>query len=272
MYGLISEQEFEINNTAQYRLSVQVSLNGFSFSVIDPAKNKLLAIQRSPAVISSENFLGRRFMEWLGKHELLKSCYAETRLLFYTDKFTLVPGEIYIKERQDDIFHLVFGNQSGNLITENLMENISGHLLFSVPTGLKEAFNSTFSDYLLIHPLVVLNQKIQNKVQKGGRILVLYFEKNSFSLLLYIDNNLQLTNSYKFFHTNDVIYYVLSVIKQQGISLKDVKLFLAGDINYDYETYKNLKKYFSETDFFIPDIDYDSQVFQESLHGFVTLC
>ena len=152
------------------------------------------------------------------------------------------------------------------------MENISGHLLFSVPTGLEEAFNRTFSDYLLIHPLVVLNQKIQNRVQRGGKIMVLYFEKSSFSLLLYIDNSLRLTNSYKFFHTNDVIFYVLSVIKQQGTGLKDVNLFLAGDINYDDKPYKNLKKYFSETDFFVPDIDYDSQVFQKSLHGFVTLC
>lgn len=272
MHELITEPEFEINNTSKYRLSIQVSLNGFSFSIIDIDKNKLLALQKSPATISSDNFLGRRFAEWSSQQELFKNNFAETRLLFNTEKFTLVPNEIYIKEKQKDIFCLIFGKQSGNSLKEIFLEDIHGHVLFTIPNELEETFKNTFSNYFLLHPVAILNRKIQNTDGKDKKTAVLYFEKNYFFLLFYADKKLQLINSFSFIHINDVIFYILSVLKQQETPKDDVKLFLAGDINSDDELHKNLGKYFSDTNFFIPDINYDSNVFPQSLHHIVTLC
>ncbi len=272
MHNLIAVPELKINNTNKYRLSIQVSLNGFSFSIIDTAKNKLLAVQESPATISSENFLGRRFNEWSSEHELLKNNYAETLLLFDTEKFTLVPSEIYIEEKKDDIFRLVFGRQAGNSLKDYFIENIPCHLLFAIPNELEETFDNTFSNYSLLHPVAVLNQKMQTIRAKEKKILILYFERNYFSLLFYVAKKLQLTNSFSFTHINDVIFYILSILEQQETTKFDVKLFLAGDINSDDERHNKLKKYFSNIDFFIPDINYDSNTLQQLLHRFVTLC
>jgi len=272
MHELITEPEFEINNTSKYRLSIQVSLNGFSFSIIDIDKNKLLALQKSPATISSDNFLGSRFTEWSSQQELFKNNFAETRLLFNTEKITLVPAEIYIKENQDDIFRLIFGKQSGNSLKEIFIEDIPGHVIFTLPIELEEAFKNTFSNYFLLHPVAVLNSKIQSSDGTDKKILALYFEKNYFFLLFYVDKKLQMINSFIFTHINDVIFYILSVLKQQETSKVEVKLFLAGDINSDDELHKNLEKYFADINFFIPDINYESNVFPQSLHHIVTLC
>jgi len=272
MHELITEPEFEINNTSKYRLSIQISLNGFSFSITDIDKNKLLALQKSPVTISSDNFLTRRFTEWSSQHKLFKNNFAETRLLFNTEKFTLVPGEVYIEEKQDDIFRLVFGKQTGNSLKEIFIEDLPGHLLYTIPDELEEALKNTFSNYFLLHPVAVLNRKIQNTDRKDKKNMVLYFEKNYFFLLFYVDNKLQLINSFSFIHINDVIFYILSVLKQQETRKDDVKLFLAGDINSDDELHKNLKKYFGDTNFFIPDINYENNVFRQSLHHIVTLC
>ena len=180
MYEVIAEKGFDLNHTKKYKLSIQVSLDGFSFSIIHPGKNRLLALQNYPAKISSEKFLGKRFSEWTGKNQILSKKYAEIKILFYTNKFTLIPAEIYTKKKGDDIFRFIFGNQSAGEIKDCYLENIPGHLYFNIPTDLEQALENTFPGYELLHPIAVLDMKIKSRLKKEKNSLILHFYKNHF--------------------------------------------------------------------------------------------
>jgi hypothetical protein len=72
MNALTTDPAFDINRTEEYKLSIQVSLDGFSFSVVHVHENRLLAFGQFPITVSSESFLGRRFTEWLNEVECCK--------------------------------------------------------------------------------------------------------------------------------------------------------------------------------------------------------
>jgi hypothetical protein len=272
MSELITVPEFNIDNTKQYRLSIQVSLNGFSFSIINPDENKLLALHRSPATISSENFLARRFKEYIDQNDLLTADYAETSIIFHTGKFTLVPEEIYCKEKQADILQLLFGKQIiNNSAVRDYPENMSSHLIYAVPNDLEKVFNNTFQDFSLNHTLTVLNNKIQAGQEKEEDTLLLYFEKKSFSLMLYSGGQLLLATNFNYNHENDIVFYITSVLKNQASANKNTKLLVSGDIDTHEPAYKTLDEYFNISPFY-PAINYNTEVFQESPHRYITLC
>jgi hypothetical protein len=271
MDSLKTDPTFDINRAEEYKLSIQVSLDGFSFSVIHPGEKRLLALQHSPVPVSSENLLGRRFREWYENEELLKKKFAKTRLLFSSPRITLVPAKFYDYEKQSSLAELVFGNLGANATRDNYWPGVEGNLVFTIPESLQKVFDQKFPGNLIVHPLSVYNKRILQKKSSGSNLVAAYFEKSWFSLLLYENEQLQLVNSFSTSHPTDVLFYILSVLKQQDISAKETRLLLAGDISQEGEIYISLSQWFKGVDFFIPEISYHRESFNESLHRYIPL-
>lgn len=271
MDRLKTDPTFDSNRTEEYKLSIQVSLDGFSFSVIHPREKRLLALQHSPVPVSSENLLGRRFREWYGNEELLKKKFSKTRLLFSSPKITLVPANFYDYEKQSSLAELVFGNLGANAIRDNYWPGVEGNLVFTIPESLQKIFDQKFPGIIVVHPLSVYNKRILQEKSEGSSLVAAYFEKNWFSLLLYEGEQLQVVNSFSTSYPTDVLFYISSVLKQKEISPKNTKLLLAGDVSGDGEIYKKLDQWFNGVDFFVSDISYNRESFNESLHRFIPL-
>ena len=72
MSELVSYEWFDIEKTYKYILSIQVSLDGFSFSVLSQHEDNVLAFKTNQLKISSAALIPRRFNDWLESEELLK--------------------------------------------------------------------------------------------------------------------------------------------------------------------------------------------------------
>ncbi|HDR52106.1 MAG TPA: DUF3822 family protein [Mariniphaga anaerophila] len=271
MDSLKTDPKFDINRTEEYKLSIQVSLDGFSFSVIHPGEKQLLALHHSPVPVSSENLLGRRFEEWFGNEGLLKKKFAKIRLHYSSPKITLVPAKFYDYEKQNRLARLVFGNLGVNATRDNYWPGVEGNLVFTIPESLLNVFDQTFPGIVVVHPLSVYNKRILQGKSEGGNVMALYFEKSWFSLMLYEDEQHQVVNSFGTSYPTDVLFYISSVLKQRELSSKNTKLLLAGDVSSDGEIYKMLGQWFNDANFFVPDISYNRELFNESLHRFIPL-
>src|SRR6056297_1767752 len=108
MHELIKDPGFDLNRTNDYTLSIQVSLDGFSFCVVRKADDRLMAIKNTPVTISEEKFLTRRFSEWIKSEEIPNKTFESVRIIFHTERFTLVPREIFDREKQYALFNLLF--------------------------------------------------------------------------------------------------------------------------------------------------------------------
>ncbi|WP_372948509.1 DUF3822 family protein [Mariniphaga sp.] len=270
MIALTTDPGFDFNRTEKYKLSIQVSLDGFSFSVVDPFENRLLATGLFPITISSEKFLGRRFAEWLNDVEVLQKKYAEIKLFYFSEKFTLVPSSFYEFTNQNKVIETAFGKLNNNSVRDNYLPEDEANLIFSVPNSLKETFEKAFPGCIILHPISILSQKIhQNFItDKNERILALSFQNNFFSLLLFVNKKLQIINNYYFKHPNDVVFYVLSVLKSRNISPAKTALLLSGKINSSSEITASLPNYFSQTEFLKASAHYNENIFGEQVQQF----
>lgn len=243
MSEIIFDNYFEPYKTKEeYTLYIHISLDGFSFSVINTYERRLLAYNTTPLKISNETFLARRFNEWIKSEKLFQNEFKKIYIIFDTEKFTIVPEEYYDCDLKSEIINLIF-EITGNFEIEAIkIEELNAKLLFCIPSGLKEIFELHFKDFELVHPVKTLTENLPDNCKKFR--LITYFGKNCFYALLFKGNNLLLSNSFIILHENDTVFYILSLLKQMKVSRQAVDLFVAGNnITADSKPYTKIQKY-----------------------------
>ena len=269
MSEIITDISFDLTRTKEYILSIQVSQDGFYFSVIH--NNQLLALEKFPVKISADKFLGRRFSEWLSDRDFFEKPFAETRIVYFTGKMTVVPGDFYDYDKQDDIINLIFGKQNGYTSHDNYWTENRCNLVFSVPEQFLKEAGQKFSEFQLIHPATVLNQKIQPYLEDNNVIMALYFDNNSFCHILYSNRELKSVNCYNFTNADDVTFYVLSLLNINNISYKDTEIILAGEIEAYDEIYNKLNRHAGKVSIIKPQVTFDPEIFINPMHRFNTI-
>lgn len=262
MYKL-SEESFDLEKTYEYILSIQVSLGGFSFSVVCPTENRLLAFKTTPLKISSPSLIARRFDEWYRSESLLHHPFKKTRVIVFGDKFTLVPRHLYKNNTASEITGLLFDSNQTPELAENLVEKIDAKLLFSLPNGLNEAIRRIIGECEIVHPAKALINAFPETAKPHG--LVVLFNENSLYLLLANRNKVLLANSFRINHANDVVYFVLTTLKQMGISSKSTSLIVTGKSGKHGESLSLLEKYFPGTERYTPGLATENTGLTEEL-------
>ena len=267
MYGLVTDESFELEKTNDYILSIQVCLDGFSFSIIHHQEKRLLALQHMPLTISSERFITRRFNEWLESEEMFQRTFHEIRLIVASEKFALIPDSLYNPNYKRTVIQPVLETDATEDISENFIEAFGIKLIFTLPSQLK----NTLQDVEIVHPVKLLIEKRPAISTKNG--LILWFNSGRCYFILYTNSQLILANYFKITHENDVIYYVLTTFKQLEVLPANTQLFMAGEMA-EKESIQNLfQKYFSSVDFLHPEneMQIEYEIFGGPLHPFIHL-
>jgi len=271
MHELITDQSFDLARANEYKLSIQVSLDGFSFSVVRIYDNRLVGLKNVPAKISTEKFIARRFSEWIQSEEIFNNHFSEIHVQYNTANFTLLPGEFFIEEKQNELAGMLFEQEVTSQVISNLDEISEIQFLFTVPVNLFTEITSKFGDCSIVHPSAALAKKYPSDIKEGEKGALLYFSKNSFILLLFSEDNLLLANRFNFSHANDVVYYLMAVLNQHKITPADAKIYLSGEIFKNNQPESLLREYFSKTEFWYPKNPMNTEIFKDNLHRFITL-
>lgn len=244
MYDFVASF-FSKEQSQKYRLSIQVSLNGFSFSVHDDIDKNVLCLKYLPVKNSSLPLLIRRLEDWFEQDEILKLNYAQKEITFIGSKYYLVPEKLNSKNTETDINKLLFDTTSANEKIENRIEQLSSNLNFNIPKGLQTQLqNSQGSDFVLHHVLNKLLPYFINYTNENS--LLLFFDEKDMFLFLKKNGELKICNTYRINHPNDAIYYALTASKSFNVQFDKSKLFLSGKANRIDVVEKNLSNHFSE--------------------------
>jgi len=243
MYDLVHEELFDLDKSQEYILSIQVSLNGFSFSVIWPADNKLLAFKTTQLKKPDKESFTQQFEEWFDSHDIFLNSFKKVRIIVFSENFSLVPEKFISEEIKRNVQTLLFSKKNNSEITERHIKLLESKLVFGVLAGLKDLLKKKLKSYQLIHPVELIIKQLPDTKEKYR--LALLFNSKDLYVVLGSDNNIELVNCFKINHPNDVIYHLLASLKQTDISPKSTEIFYSGEINMEKEILTQLKNYFS---------------------------
>lgn len=222
-------------------LSIQVSLDGFSFYIENDAdcrvldKSGILFMQRS----TPEETL-TQIDSFLKEKGVLARKFKKVKVTYYNELHTLVPVAFFDEERLPDYLKYNTKILSTDYCAYDTIGD-SGPINVYVPfTNINNYFFEHFGSFDYYHGISTLTESILNKNQskEGGLQMTVQVLPSFFSLIITDGSKVILANTFPYESPSDFLYNLLFCALQENIDLNTVPLNILGDISEEDDRYK----------------------------------
>jgi hypothetical protein len=241
--------------------------NYFSFALLNHLSKELVEF----GYYSKENIMTNSWTDFFEQNEVLSERYYQSAIAFKAAESILVPAEYYKSEDAWLQLKVIYGESVQSVLITEHLPDWNMYNLYRVPEALHSAISKRFvtGKFWNSHSVHLKNFP----GEKQNAILV-DFVMDEFSVIVFKNNALQLAQSFTCSSPEDVLYYLLKICQQLGLSQQEVKIILAGLIEKDSAIYRELYKYFIHLEFEnLPDgIRIADALSQYPRHYFSSIC
>ncbi|HYW96790.1 MAG TPA: DUF3822 family protein [Bacteroidales bacterium] len=234
--------DYNINKTITYRLSIQLNPDGFSVLIADAHKNILFLLHRK-----GENFGDNlsEFKDNMDLYPVTNLRFARSVILVNTTEFTLVPSEYYSEDLRELYIRFSHPLMDFEQVMTNRLENPDARLLFKLKEkhiGLIKSFHNSPA---IVHSSVPYLEYIMTGYQ-GEDGLFIHHTGNLLSLSRTRNNQLELHNIIEAVDDNDITYHTLNTFKHLGMNRDSDKILYSGTLNENSEAVNILSRYIGQ--------------------------
>ncbi|MGE0076653.1 MAG: DUF3822 family protein [Bacteroidales bacterium] len=257
------DETFDKDRTEVYELSIQVSLNGFSFAVKDTIRNTYIVLvskQFSSTIIGHEKWASE-VDKMVLDYPILTQKFKRVLFSYALSQYTIVPNDLFVVERIKDLFELTQPLPDQSELHHTSVTNGSSYvLIFSMPYSLSTAWLKIQSKTKFVAPVTPLF--FNADILRVDKLMQIYFSEQQLSIVYHEDEKFVASNAYNYRTVEDAAYYILSFCKGLKLDFSQVNVHVLGySINND-DISKLLQNYFAQVS---SDIHYNSIHFSYQL-------
>ena len=239
-----------INLLSTHILSVQVSLNGLSFCIVDTLENNILFLNE---IIFKKQYNHMELEEALNSefesNYLLQGEFKKVNLVHLNNISTFVPSGLF--DQNNLVDYLKFNNkifESDFIAFDEIvpMDIVSVYVPF---VNINNYFFDRFESFEYHHANTILVEKLLIKSTKLTDKLYCNVHANSFELVYIKNGKLNLFNNFIYNSKEDFIYYILFAIEQLKLDTETINLVLLGEIGVEDELYDYCYEYIRNVNF-----------------------
>ena len=250
----ITDSGFNKRDSLFYRLSIQLSLNGFSFCLIDTRSNSILVVKEK--FINEDlnklpnDYYCQYLYDFIINEELFKLSYKSISIVYITKNSTLVPASVYEKTKESSLFKINIQNSEDEILQSNKLDLFDAFSLFSIPDCVMRVLERQFINYNIRNQSdVLVNCAISKSQNRQGAIMFLNCNYGIVDIVVVDSRNLLFNNSYTYNNNDDILYYMANVNEQLNIDNKHTEIILSGNIEKTGELANMIMRYFSKVSF-----------------------
>ena len=247
------------NKLIDLELSIQISLSGLSFCILNRNLNSIDFLKEIKFEKSLNPFEVLDKLKQCFSHEdALSNTFSKIRVIHDNDLSTLVPVSLFNKIYLAD--YLKFNSKilkSDFIAFDTITKNDSVNVY--VPyININNFIFDKFGSFTFKHVSTILIESIiQFKKPLFPKEMYINVSSNHFEILVFKNNKLEFYNSFTYQSKEDFIYYILFTIQQLNLDPETVKLVFIGDITNNDEYYNITFKYVRNISFGETYINYD---------------
>jgi len=239
-------------HTNNKKLSIQVSLNGLSFCILDTQERRISYFKKInfEKQLDPIKVLSNIELTYENEKELNEPV-DEVVLIFTNSLFTLVPEELFDEDHAAG--YLKFNTKI--LKTDFIaFDKINKELVnVYIPyANITNYFFDKYGEFEYRHSMSVLIESLLKLPGEAKHKVYLHSHLNSYELVIIENKKLLFANSFEFDTREDFLYYLLFTAEQLHLDADEFELILIGDISKDSEEYKMAWKYIRNISFMGP--------------------
>ena len=209
-------------------LSIRLSADGFSFSILDPAGHQPFlysSVQVTPGISLTANI-----KQSLAHEELLMQKGRRTLVLVENPRWTVVPLDLFEETHAEAIFAQSQQIVSGEKVLYNVLEKSNVVILFSMEQAAWQLVKELWPNaniYASISP-IINHLTIKSHSSTDCCKMYIHMSKRAADIIVLQNGMPVLMNSFTCQSTDDVLYYTLNVWKQMGLDQQSDEIYLLG--------------------------------------------
>lgn len=245
------DKTFDSTQTINYHLSVQISPDGFFFTVLDIPKGKYIVLNGYNFFTKRPRLLLKHVKEVFEKEDLIRLDYKSVDILYSTRLFTIVPKALYANDDAESFLSFNNLHEEGFATMKNLFHRAELWCIYDIPQNLSDYLKQVIPAAKLNHNLLPLIEVVlkNNRNSPVRQQVHLNFFREYFEMVVVNGAKLIQCNIFNYKTERDILYYVLYIFDQLQLSPETTDLVIHGHLPQVSPVYHLLKKYVRRTAF-----------------------
>ncbi|MCJ7466964.1 MAG: DUF3822 family protein [Maribacter sp.] len=236
------------------KLSIQVSLNGLSFCVLDTISNTVLQSKKLffDKELSPYN-LQKELQAFLEQFQIAKQRFSEVVVIHKNQLFSLVPKSLF---KEDELAHYLKFNTKILANNHLAFDEIKSYDLFNVYVPFVNINNYIFDLFgefeYQHHGSILINSLLNGHISTKSPICFVYISENHLDLIVISQKKLLFYNNFNYATKEDFIYYLLFTLEQLSLDPESIILKLFGRVGPKDDLYDLCCRYVKDVSMYVP--------------------
>jgi hypothetical protein len=240
---ILFPENITADNSERYNFSIRFCAGSLAFSGYISGERRSFFYETVPLDLSISyiDALKNIFFE----NECMKYVYKSLNVICTTEKYTIVPDDVYVEKNRRELFSLCISPSGNHKIASQHVEELNCMILFEVEREVYEFLVRSYVNVNFLHllsPLLKIWQKAS--LEAYSRHVYVNVREGIADILCFEHGNLVFANSFRYEMESDLLYYVVYVFKQTGFSQLEDELFFCGEAAVCMSAVKSLNTYF----------------------------
>lgn len=246
-----TDKLYEIDKSLLYSMSIQISLDGLSFAILDLPNGKYIKFKHYPLFTTRPSMLAKLVRDIIEKDEALQKEYKSLSIKYITSCYSIVPDQLIESGVSiDSILEMSNDIEPNSLVLSSKIDQFNSSVIYSIPSTLVELIESSFYNYDLdLHIPSIIKVISENRDLSEGVNLISNHHKGGADLILIKDNQLLSGTFYPLTQNIDLLYSSLYMIKQFNIEQKECNLVAMGNISKLSSVMFQIRRYIKDLSF-----------------------
>jgi hypothetical protein len=254
------------DGSSEKTLSLKIGVKHFGFVVTSMDATELYRL----SWCTGEDIELNSLTSSLHEYPELKKEYASVKICYDTPNALLVPHNYYHDEESRNLLrqtHVILSNEH---IEHDMLNEWQMHNLFAVPGFIYKTLMTRFPDARWYHEYTVGIRNLDTTLTDGA--IAADFGADYFSVVVSKGSRIVLAHTYCYSAPADVLFYLLKITQEFGLSQETLTLTLTGLIDRQSALFRELYQYFIHVSFREPTWNLASAEQSEyPAHFFTTL-
>ncbi len=232
---------FDYNDLKDCHLSIQLSLDGFSFCILNIDANEVYTIEHFsfPNKSNTPEKHLENVVQLFETEELLQQRYGSVNITHVNRLSSLVPNALFDPDNLKQYIKFSSKIYKNDYIVFDPIENHEIINVYVPFVNINNFFLDKFGGFEYKHASTILVESLLNTYKFSERPHVfVHVLETQLEIVAIAKNKLLLYNSFSYETKEDFIYYILFIAEQLQLNPEKFELILSGFIEKESEKFK----------------------------------
>jgi hypothetical protein len=234
-----------LKKTKNTILSIQFSLDGFSFCVSDLFSKEIIYFSEYifDETLNSLEDLLEKIKTIFNEDAVLHFEYKEVFVIHQNSLNTLVPDAYFDENSLNSFLEFNIKTLQTDFITFDAIDTIEAKNVYVPYININNYLFQNFGEFEYKHHTSILIEKLIQKNKYEEKVMFVNVCKNTIDVIVLEHKKLLVSNSFSYKTKEDFIYYILFVTEQLQLNNEEFKLYFTGEIYLETNLYQITYKY-----------------------------